>query len=161
MKISKLAYFFWFMKDIDLKITNNKVVISDVEYEIKNRNKYIFLFLRYLPIFIFFAFTFNKYDFTFDNEKILQYAAAIVMFLSIVIYKRVGLILTVVAIIVIASLTLANYFELENMAMPFIVKYLIFIFTIYDFYRYKNYKLYEILQNNKIKTHLIILKETN
>lgn len=161
MNFTKMPYFFWLMTKKEFFISQNKIFINDVEYYLKSKNKYIFLLLRYLPFFIVFGFTFNQYDFNLTNEKIIHYAGAILMFLSIVLFKRIGEIIVLISVVVIASLSVANYINVESMTIQFILKYLIFIYVIYDFYRYRNSELYEILENNKIKTHLIILKEKN
>lgn len=156
MRVTRFPYFFYLLQETkNLVLANNRVVINEKEYQLKNKNKFLFLFLRFLPIVIFFLITFNKYDFSLSNEKIVQYISAIAIFLIIIIFKRIGFIISLIALVGIGIFTISNYFELENMAMPFIFKYLILIFAIYDFYRNMNCKLYELLENNKLKAHLI------
>lgn len=157
MRVTRFPYFFYFLQEAkNLVVKNNKVTINDINYELKAKNKSLFLFLRFLPIAIFFLITFNQYDFSLSNEKIVQYISAIAIFLIIIIFKRIGFIISLIVLVGIGIFTISNYFELENMAMPFIFKYLIFIFVIYDFYRNMNCKLYELLENNKLKAHLIL-----
>ena len=156
MRVTRFPYFFYLLQETkNLVVANNRVVINEKEYQLKNKNKFLFLFLRFLPIVIFFLITFNKYDFSLSNEKIVQYISAIAIFLIIIIFKRIGFIISLIALVGIGIFTISNYFELENMAMPFIFKYLIFIFMIYDLYRNMNCKLYELLENNKLKAHII------
>ncbi len=156
MRVTRFPYFFYFLQEAEnIVASKNKVLINEKEYLLKNKNRSIFLFLRFLPIAIFFLITFNKYDFSLSNEKIIQYIIAIAIFLIIIIFKRIGFIISLIILVGIGIFTISNYFELENMAMPFIFKYLIFIFMIYDLYRNMNCKLYELLENNKLKAHII------
>lgn len=157
MKITKFPYFFFFLQSgRNSKIEDNNIWIKDVKYTLKARNIFIYLLLKFLPIFIFFTAIFNQYDFSFTNEKIIQYILAISMFLMILFFKKIGFVISLTTVLFLGIMSINDYFSIESMLLPYIFKYLIFIYTIYEFYISFNYKLFEILENNKLKAHLII-----
>lgn len=156
-KVTKYPFFFFFMQDCaNSKIEDNFILIKDIKYELKAKNIFVYLIIRFLPIFIFFIFTFNEFDFALTNEKIIQYILSISIFLIILFFKNIGFILGLSIMLTIGILSIGNYFEFGNMLLPYIFKYLIFIYAFYEFYLSSKFRFFEILENNKLKAHLII-----
>ena len=157
MKIAKLPYLFYFMQKVNIQLENNhSIIIRDKKYSLIKKNKFIFLLLRYVPIFLLFYMVFNKYDFTFDNVKIMQYIISIILFLSVITLKKWGVYLSGIALLLIGVFSLAGYLNVNDMSMQYISKYLILIYVIYDLSKNYNCSLYEIQENGNIKSHLII-----
>ena len=156
MKITKFPYFFYFNSNIDVPIINGSIKIKDKDYSLTQKNKYLYLLLRYVPIFLLFAMVFNSYDFSFDNTKILQYIATIIFFLLVVVFKRTGLFVSVISLLIIGILSIFDFINVADMSMQYISKYFIFIYTIYDLIKNFQITLYEVKEDEKIKAHLIL-----
>lgn len=161
MEFTRIPYFFFFLQKSDNLVTNKDIVIlKGEEYRAVAEKKFIYLALRYIP-FIFLAFlVFNKYDFSMSNEKILQYGISIVLFIAIVLFKRVGFIFSIATMLVIGFMGILNVISIENMDMSYIFKYLLLILLVYDFYKGINLKIYKLVdRDGRIKSHLV--KENN
>lgn len=156
MKITKFPYFFYFNPNIDVPINNGSIKIKDKDYSLTQKNKYLYLLLRYVPIFLLFSMVFNSYDFSFDNTKILQYIATIIFFLLVVVFKRTGLLVSVISLLIIGILSIFDFINVADMSMQYISKYFIFIYTIYDLIKNFQITLYEVKEDEKIKAHLIL-----
>jgi hypothetical protein len=156
MKITKFPYFFYFNSNIDVPIINGSIKIKDKDYSLTQKNKYLYLLLRYVPIFLLFSMVFNSYDFSFDNTKILQYIATIIFFLLVVVFKRTGLLVSVISLLIIGILSIFDFINVADMSMQYISKYFIFIYTIYDLIKNFQITLYEVKEDEKIKAHLIL-----
>lgn len=157
MKITKFPYFFYFNSNIDVTIDNGSIKIKDKDYSLVKKNKYLYLLLRYVPIFLLFAMVFNSYDFSFDNIKILQYIATIIFFLLVIVFKRVGVLISVISLLIIGVLSIFNFINVADMSMQYITKYFILIYAIYDLSKNFQIILYEIKdEDNRTKAHLIL-----
>lgn len=162
MRIAKFPYFFYFMQNVnseDLEIKDDYINIKDKKYSITKTNKYIYLFLRYFPIFILLGTVFNSYDFSFENSKILQYIMAIFLFLILVSFKKNGFVVVVSILLIVGIVSILNISSIEDLTMQFVSKYLILLYFLYDLFKNFKVTVYAIKENHKIKSHLIFKGE--
>lgn len=156
MRITKFPFIFYFLNDVDLTINGGIIKIKDKDYSLVKRSKYLYLLLRYVPIFLLLATVFNSYDFSFDNTKILQYIGAIIFFLLAVMFKRTGLLISVISLLIIGVLSIFDFLNVADMSMQYITKYFIFLYIINDLIKNFQVTLFEVKEDNRIQAHLII-----
>lgn len=87
-RTTKFPYFFWgFNKAYECELDFNKALYKNLEiktqYCFKPFNRYVFLFLKYLPVLLIFYLTFSIYDF-FPNKMIIS-AYVLALFLALII----------------------------------------------------------------------------
>jgi hypothetical protein len=160
MKVTKIPFLFFLTQNINAIKENNKLIIKDKEYTLKSFNKYLFLLIKYVPIIFFFLLIFNEYDFSLSNTKIIQYIGAITIFI-LSLYNKIGMIISSIIVIVFAVLGLINILPTSNFDVAYIVKYFVFLLTIYSFYIDTKKQIFTIFENGKMKSHLIYSRKEN
>jgi hypothetical protein len=161
MKVTKIPYFFYFTQNlINAKIKTDMLEINDKSYTLKKFNKTLFFLIKYIPIVLFFTLIFNEYDLSLSNTKIVQYIGAISIFI-LSLYNRIGMIISSIIIITVAILGVLNILPTSNFDVAYIVKYFIFLLTIYNFFTDTKKEIFTIFEDGKIKSHLIYERKEN
>ncbi|WP_235604559.1 hypothetical protein, partial [Campylobacter fetus] len=153
-EITKYPYLFWFLhrENVELNLNVKTVRKSDRIYQIKKINTKLFLFAKYLPIVLFFMYSFNIHDFDITKtnkamELIIALLLSLVSFFSNTTIK----IITSIAFFATAY----YYFS----SVPYIIKYFIAYLAIYSFINDTHKTVYSVLKNNTVAAHFYVVKE--
>lgn len=162
MKITKLPYIFYsfnlvnkeFKKDELKEGEFTEYKINDKFYTAKKMNKFLFLTIKILPLFVYLGIFFNRYDFLLTKERIVQFTIGLIFALLCKIHK-IGYLISAIGLIVFTI----TIFIIKGFDMTFetgyIIKYYILFFIVIDFIYSLNLKVFNLFFNNKIYGQLI------
>lgn len=133
IRTSKFPLIFWsFNKanecELDFKNSianfeklNDKNEKIYTKYSFKKLNKFAFLALKYLPIFLILFFTFNRYDFSFSKVNLISYAVALILTSAVNLLENLTRQITSIAIILF-SIILGFYMK-DIFLVAYVLKY--------------------------------------
>lgn len=161
LRTTKFPYVFWaFNRAYECELSFEKNTYTNLEmktaYTFKAFNFYLFLILKYFPIFIIFYFTFSIWDFYFSKSTISAYILA--LFLSCIVNilehtaRKIG-----VGILIVLTLFL-SYFIQDVFLIAYVFKYFILFSVGIILYLDLHLRVYCLLQNNKVVSHFLVPK---
>lgn len=162
IRTSKFPFIFWsfnkaYKCELDWQKLKYKNIEKNTEYNFKPFNKYLFLFLKYIPIILIFYFCFNKNDFAFEKNTIISYIFACVLTTSFIFLENFTRKITNIAILIFV---IGIGFYLNNLFLiAYTLKYFLFISLILLFFLDTRFQSFSIISNNKIISHFLINKK--
>jgi|GEM_PF-1613785 hypothetical protein len=128
------------------------------KYSFKKLNKFAFLTLKYLPIFLILLFAFNRYDFSFSKVNLVAYAVALILASAVNLLENLTRQITII-VIILATIFLG--FHLENFFLvAYALKYfLLFSICVMIFVDSRLSAFSIINENGKILSNFLISSE--
>ncbi len=162
IRTTKFPYFFWsFNKSLKCKINFSDFIYKNLElnnqFAFKPFNFYLFLILKYAPIFIIFYFVFNQYDFYFNTRNIIAYMLSFILLLSINFLENLLRKVLIIFLFIIGILI--SFYINDFFLIPYTFKYFILFsifLLIYIDFKYRIFSIYN--EENKIISHFMIMK---
>lgn len=164
VKTTKFPYFFWsfnqsFKCDINFdKLTYKNLEVNFKLYKIKSFNFYLFLTLKYFPIFVVFFIVFNIYDFYLNQRNILAYTLAFCLVLGVNFFENLT---RQIMFFLTFCVSCAMAYLIDDFSLPaYTLKYFIFLSVLILLYFDFKFKIFEIVdENNKAIAHFLISKK--
>lgn len=170
IRTSKFPLIFWsFNKanDCELDFKNNVATFEKlndenekiyIKYSFKKLNKFAFLALKYLPIFLLLLFTFNRFDFSFSKVNLISYAIALILISAVNLLEN--LTRQIVSIVIILSSIILGFYMRDIYLVAYALKYfLLFSVCVMIFIDSKLSAFSLIDESGKILSNFLISSE--
>lgn len=154
IQITRFPFLFWGMRNEPEAYFDGKYIKKGEHvYEVKKAPILLYIFAKYIIIYIGLIIIFTKHDFAPSLDKFLQYAVALLIsFLVLVLPRKyiTGL------IIFLAILAIITIFTDKLFFISFVLKYFITFFVILSTLLDYKKDHYYMLKNNKIVANAIV-----
>lgn len=158
-KFAKWRFVFYFYgEEKECEVKNNNILIKDnVEYTFKQTNKFVYLFLKFAPIFFILTFVINDYDLSLDKNKIVEYLSAIFIFVGFVFFDDFQRKIYLIASFILITI-LGFYLHHFNL-IAYTIKYSIILLILFWFGISFYNKCYFLYKDGKIVSHFLTTKD--
>ena len=161
LRYTKFPYVFWSStKPLESKIdfTKKTICIKDDkgklnDFTFRKMNFALFLIIKYSPLLLFIGLTFNRYDFSFEANKILSYAFSLMLLIPMLLENLARKILFYSFFI---GILFGSFFLGDLSLAAFSLKYFIFLFCIFVFAVDLQYRPFEILKDERVIAHFLV-----
>ena len=162
INVTRYPFLFWFLKEEPLATLSDEHTVKKEEkiYRIEKENKGVFLFCKYLPIFLLLSLILNFNDIPTNKQKLLEHLSALMIcFYFLFAMKSKWLSHHVAKIAYFALLFIGVIIVNMFINSAFIFKYVaIYITAVYLFFDTRQ-SVYKIFDEQLFKGHLLIKKE--
>lgn len=164
IRTTKFPLFFWgfnrsYECSLDFEQNIYKNLEANTEYKFKKLNNFLFLILKYLPIFFVFLFTFNRFDFFLTKLTMVAYIFAIILASAINLFENMLRQFLSIVIIVVSAVT--GFFIGEIFLVAYTLKYFLLLSVLIMVFLDMRLDSYSIVDDKgKILSNFIIPKRT-